>query len=63
LAADEKKWASAPKKAGAAQRTLAAAQRTLAAHVRLVNGPSASGKLAANPKAVRLHVGHLHPRR
>ena len=63
LAADEKKWASAPKKAGAAQRTLAAAQRTLAAHVRLVNGPSASGKLAAKPKAVRLHVGHLHPRR
>ena len=63
LAAGEKKWASEPKKAGAAQRTLAAAQRTLAAHVRLVNGPSASGELAAKPKAVRLHVGHLHPRR
>jgi len=63
LAADEKKWAREPKKAGAAQRTLAAAQRTLAAHVRLVNGPSASGELAAKLKGVRLHVGHLHPRR
>jgi len=77
LAADEKKWVAEPKKLGAekkelaaAQKKLAAAQKRLAAQLRLVQGPSGSaidalsalGKSTARPKAVRIHVGHHHPR-
>jgi hypothetical protein len=78
LAADEKKWVAEPKKWAAdekkwaaVEKRLAAAEKKLAAQLRVVKGPSASavdalsalGKSTARPKAVRIHVGHVHPRR
>ena len=64
LAAEEKKLAAEPKKP-------AAAQKALVVQLRLVKSPSPSavdalsamGKLTARTKAVRIRVGHLHPRR
>jgi hypothetical protein len=71
LAADEKKWAAEVKKADAVAKKLATAQKKLAAQLRRVKSPSASAvdalsaldKSTARPKAVRVHVGLLHPRR
>ena len=77
FAAEKKSWATEPKRAveahkalALARKKMAAAQAKLATALHVVKGPSASavdaiaasGKSSAKPKAVRVRVGHHHPR-